>query len=300
MINLVRPARAAALREFVQNRAHPGYLGIAVGSCRPCDVQRISRRLEQLAGNAQRVGRLTGQGQHLEVWRSRAGDPARPARLVVARGQDGQGEILAADYRANNAPPPVYLAEVADWELEEELSAMHARLKWEPAPLTAKDVEAKYGRRHIIYIPVDAAGVLMKVGETADLLTGRYPGDKILRNRLDRAQHYWVATVEVRDIRRGRTDQWVPAQKPQVQDVEHLIARRLSRGGAALPLHLVRKTVGGTTIKPLTAVGNIQVGSLLPTSLNAAYPDRPREPNVAGPRVRNNVAMATGDRYELG
>jgi hypothetical protein len=129
-------------------------------------------------------------------------------------------------------------------------------------------------------------------------LARRYPGDKIRPDRPERASAYWVATVEVQDSRPRRADQWIPAQMHHVQDVEHLVARRLSRGGAALPLHQVRKDPKGK-IKPLTAQGSVEVGSLLPTALNSALADNPSGADIAKARRRNNLTLAPGDRYEL-
>ncbi|HXI57516.1 MAG TPA: hypothetical protein VNO55_15725 [Polyangia bacterium] len=296
---LIRPTRAAALRELGRSRAHQGYLGLAFSACRACDARRIGQRLERIARDARMMGTLTSGGARYEIWRSTRTNPLLPVRLLVAHQPGGSRELVAADHRPGDAPPPSYLAELNAWELEEELRGMRARLVWEPRPLSAAAIDGKYGgRRHIIYIPVDERGTLLKVGETADRMADRYPGNKILPGRPERAHAYWVATVEVQDSRPRHSDQWVPGQKHHVQDVEHLVARRLSRGGAPLPLHLIRKDPGGK-IKPLTARGGVEIGSLLPTALNAAVADRPSEDHVAKARLRNNLSLAPGDRYEL-
>jgi hypothetical protein len=288
--------RAAALRQYARNQGATGFLGLAFSPCRTCDARRIAERVAQLAAGAQRVGSLVGPQARYEVFTRR--DSLRPLRLLIGEGADGRRQVLAADRRPPASPPPRYLAELELLELEEELKAMDARLDWEPTALDAPSNDAKYaGRHHLLYIPLSTRGTPLKVGETAQLMRDRYPRDRVARGKGGVAAKYWVARVLVEDTRRGHRGEWIPAQKHQMQDVEFLVARRLSRGGATLPLHATRKR--GAKVLPLSATGTVKVGSPLPGPLTTRFPDNPTEPGVVSGRARNNIALTAGDSYEL-
>lgn len=111
------------------------------------------------------------------------------------------------------------------------------------------------------------------------------------------AAKYWVAEVLVEDTRPGHRGTWIPAQKHQMQDVEFLVARRLSRGGATLPLHVTRK--GRSKVMPLKASGAVKVDSTLPPSLHVDYADKPKETGVAPARLSNDIALTARQGYEL-
>jgi hypothetical protein len=295
----MRLTRAAALRTYAGSRGATGFLDVRFSACPTCDVRRIAETIKEAAAGARKVGTFAGPGVRYEVFART--DRLRPLRLLVGADADGTRTILAADRRPADRPPPRYLEDLELLELEVELKAMAARLQWEPAPLDAAAIDSKFaGRHHLIYIPLSATGVPLKVGETVQPISGRYPKDWIPRGKTgvgQTAHKYWVARVLVEDTRRGHRGEWIPAQKHQVQDVEYLVARRLSRGGATLPLHLIR--MKGNTVLPLPADGAVTLGSVLPGTLAAAYPDKRPDPSVIPARLRNNIALAAGDRYEV-
>jgi hypothetical protein len=292
----LRTTRAAALREYARTLGATGFLDLKFSRCRTCDARRIAERVAQAAAGARRVGTLVGPRARYEVYTRGTG--LRPVRLLIGQAADGAREILAADLRPAASQPPAYLPELELFELEEELKAMDARIQWEPDAMTSDAIDAKYAdRHHLLYIPISAAGEPLKVGETTQLMKKRYSGDWIPGGPGGKAAKYWVAKVLVEDTRRGQRGRWIPAQKHQMQDVEYLVARRLSRGGATLPLHVTRKA--GTKVLPLTAVGAIKVGSPLPPSLHLGFADNPTDPGVAPARLRNNIALTAGQGYEL-
>jgi hypothetical protein len=292
----LRATRAAALRAYARTLGATGFLDQAFSRCPRCDARAIAERVSQEAAGARRVGTLVGPESRYEVF-SRGTGP-HPVRLLVERAADGSREILAADRRPPASQPPSYLGELELLELEEEIKAMRARLLWEPKAVDADVIDTKFSdRHHHLYIPVSAGGTPLKVGETTRLMKDRYSSDWISTGEGGYAKKYWVARVLVEDTRRGHSGQWIPAQKHQVQDVESLVARRLSRGGAILRLHDARKS--GPKVLPLTALGIVKVGSPLPTSLHIRYPDKPTESGVAAPRLRNNIDLAPGACYEV-
>ncbi len=293
---VLNPTRAAALREYARTRGATGFLGLSFSECPTCDARRITERVAQAAAGARRIGTLVGPHGRYEVFTRR--DGVRPLRLLVGQGADGGREILAADRRPPVSAPPRYLAELELFELEEELKAMDARVEWEPTALDAATIDARYsGRHHLLYVPVSKSGTPLKVGETTQLMRDRYPGDRIAAGPGGVAAKYWVARVLVEDTRRGHRGEWIPAQKHQMQDVESLVARRLSRGGATLPLHAIR--MRGRKALPLSAIGAVKVGSTLPGTLHGRYADNPTDPGVKPSRARNNIVLAAGDSYEL-
>jgi hypothetical protein len=292
----LRTTRAAALREYARARGATGFLGLAFSGCRACDARRIADRVAQAASGARRVGTLVGPKARYEVFTR--GNDLRPIRLVVGLGSGGEREILAADRRPPGSAPPAYLAQLELFELEEELKSMNARLVWEPTTMTSTDIDAQFpDRRHLLYIPVSTSGTPLKVGETVQPMKKRYPGDRIAPGKGGVAAKYWVAKVLVEDTRPGHGGQWIPAQKDQMQDVEYLVARRLSRGGATLPLHSTRK--GASGVLPLHVLGDVKVANHLPPSLHLKYTDNPKDPRVATASTVNDLTLTTGSSYEL-
>jgi hypothetical protein len=296
----MRATRAAAIRQYARSRGATGFLDVAFGRCRDCDARRISERVAEAAKGARRVGALVSPRARYDVFTKKEGTGLRPLRLIIGQGPDGAQEILAADHRPPASAPPPYMGELELYELEEEVKAMNAKLTWTDAPKTSAYIDSNwpYGERHhLLYIPVDIDGKLLKVGETTQQMRGRYPGDRIQAGgKTATAAQYWIAKVEVEDTRKGKQGQWIPAQKDQMQDVEYLVARRLSRGRLELPLHRTRKK--GVDVLPLKAIGRVNLEDVLPKPLHGGHPDNPKEKSVLRARSTNDIVMSPGNLYE--
>jgi hypothetical protein len=289
---VLHPMRARALRALARRHGYSAYLGVALGACPVCDARRISALVRSASGSARRVGTLGSPRARYDVFMARRGP--LPLRLIVTEGHLGWPEIVAIDRRRPSAPPPSYLGELEALELEEELKTMKVKVNWEGAPMTSGQADTKFSAlRHLVYIPLDAAGKVLKVGQTAIPFAQRYKQDfiKVKGQPPQKVDKYWVGQVFQQKTPRG---QWIEAIAPQVLQVEKLIARRLDRGGVPLPFHLT----GRKGKKTLRADEPLSVQDVIPPDLHTLHADKPG-PGLKPASPVNKIELAARDKYEL-